>query len=53
MTPWLLNEASLAKTTIIKFFMCYSGPVGTYILESTCTWWQKTTNRQTHTGQLL
>ena len=34
---------------IIEVFLCCGKPVGTYILGSTCAWWQKTTNKHTHT----
>ena len=45
----LASKRSIAsKKTINKVFLCCDEPVGTYILGSTCAWWQKTTNRHTH-----
>ena len=54
MMPYPLNEAFLTKITIIKVFPCRGEHVLTYISGSRRAWWQKTTNRHTHThtGQL-
>ena len=49
MTQQLLNQAFLAKITIIKVFPCRGEHVRTYISESRYAWWQKITNRHTHT----
>ena len=43
-----MNQAFLAKITIIKVFPCRGEHVRTYISGSRCAWWQKTTNRHTH-----
>ena len=55
--PRQANDAVASELSIFsknhdykKFFFCVlrcGEPVGTYILGSTCVWWQKTTNRQT------
>ena len=43
------DEAFLVKIMIIKVFPCRVEHICTYISGSRCAWWQKTTNRHTHT----
>ena len=60
LTLQLLNDAAasepriFSENKIINVFPCGSEHVRTYnfFSRSICTWWQKTTNRHKHTGQL-
>ena len=56
MTPAVASKRSIFsknhdynRLSYIKSFPCRGEHVRTYISESRCTQWQKTTNRHTHT----
>ena len=49
MMPSLLIQAFFIENHDCKRFSCRGEHVHTYISGSRCAWWQKTTNRHTHT----